>query len=76
MGSRSIDPPVEIVRDPLTGNLSLRLSFQGTADQTLWQAVDLNSPAVSIVPSGSGWLVILPAPSNTVDSYLLLGRKP
>jgi hypothetical protein len=68
--------PVEIVRDPLTGNLSLRVSFQGSADQNLWQAVDLNSPAVSIVPSGSGWLVTLPAPSNTVDSYLLLGSKP
>jgi hypothetical protein len=68
--------PVEIQRDPLTGNLSLRVSFEGSADRSLWQAVDLNSPSVSIVPSGSGWLVTLPAPSNTVDSYLLLGRKP
>lgn len=68
--------PVEIVRDPLTGNLSLRVSFEGSADQSLWQAVDLNSPAVSVVPNGNGWLVTLPAPSNTVDSYRLLGRKP
>lgn len=68
--------PVEIQRDPLTGALTLRLSFQGSADQNLWQPVDLGSPSVSIVPSGSGWLVTLPAPSNTVDSYILLGGKP
>ena len=49
-----------------------------TADQTTWSSILLNDPSVSITPaaSGLGWDVTLPAPSSSVDSYILLGRKP
>jgi len=66
----------EISRNPTTGVITLSLSLFGSADQNVWQVVDLSQPSVSMVPAADGWTVTLPAPSNTVDSYILLGTKP
>jgi hypothetical protein len=74
-GAIALSPP-RIERDPGTGAISLFLSLSGSADQAVWQDIDLSHPSVSIVPAGDGWNVTFPAPSNTVDSYILLGSRP
>ncbi|WP_035612830.1 LamG-like jellyroll fold domain-containing protein [Haloferula sp. BvORR071] len=68
--------PLRIDRNPGTGAVSLFLSVSGSANQTLWQDIDLSQPSVSIVPSGDGWNVSFPAPSNSVDSYILRSGRP
>lgn len=68
--------PLRIERDPGTGAIRLFLSLSGSADQSVWEDIDLSHPSVSIVPAGDGWNVTFPAPSNTVDSYILLGSQP
>lgn len=68
--------PLHIDRNPTTGAISLSLSLTGSADRSVWQPIDLSHPSVSIVPSGDGWSVTFPAPSNSVNSYLLLGSQP
>jgi hypothetical protein len=68
--------PLRIDRDPGTGAIRLLLSLSGSADQTLWQDIDLSHPSVSIVPDGDGWNVTFPAPSNSVNSYILLDAQP
>jgi hypothetical protein len=65
-----------IQRDAATGVVSLFLGLTGSADQTTWQPINLNSPSVTITPAANGWDITIPAPSNTVNSYVLLGRKP
>lgn len=68
--------PLRIERDPGTGAISLFLSLTGSANQSTWQAIDLSSPSSSIVPAGDGWNVTFPAPSNTVNSYIVTGSQP
>lgn len=63
-------------RDAGTGAITLSLGISGSADQAVWQAIDLGDPSVSIIPSGNGWSVTIPAPSDTVNSYILLGSQP
>lgn len=74
-GAIALSTP-RISRDPGTGAITLSLGLSGSADQAVWQAIDLGDPSVSIVPSGNGWNVTIPAPSNTVNSYILLGSQP
>lgn len=68
--------PLRIDRDPSSGAVSLFISLSGSADQSLWQDIDLSHPSVSILPAGDGWTVTFPAPSNTVNSFILLGSRP
>ena len=68
--------PLRIERDPGTGAISLFLSLSGSADQAVWQDIDLSHPSVSIVPAGDGWNVTFPAPSNSVNSYIVLDSRP
>lgn len=65
-----------IDRNPGTGQISLRVGFLGSADQSTWQPVDLGASSFSITPVADGWNVTLPAPSSSVDSYILLGNQP
>ncbi len=74
-GAISLSTP-GISRNPGTGAITLSLGLMGSANQSVWQPVDLSDPSVSIVPSGDGWNVTIPAPSNTVNSYILLGSQP
>ena len=69
-GAIAINTP-RIERNPTTGQISLFLSLSGSADQQSWQPVNLNSPSVTIVPATDGWDITIPAPSNTVNSYVL-----
>jgi uncharacterized repeat protein (TIGR02543 family) len=68
--------PVTLERNPTSGEIQLSFNFLGSADQTTWSTIPLNDPSVSITPSGTGWDLVLPAPSNTVNSYILKGSKP
>jgi hypothetical protein len=68
--------PLRIDRNPGTGAISLFLSLSGSANQTTWQDIDLSSPDASIVPAGDGWNITFPAPSETVNSYILTGPRP
>ena len=63
--------PLRIDRNPSTGAISLSLSLSGSANQTTWQDIDLTAPSASIIPAGDGWNVTFPAPSNSVNSYIL-----
>lgn len=63
-----------IQRDPDSGLVTLVFSPLGSADQETWQAIDFSHPSASIVPSGDGWNLTFPAPSNAVDHYLLQGE--
>lgn len=74
-GAISIVTPV-IERDPLTGALTLKVSFRGSADQLTWLAIPLTGPQVSITPDGNYLHITLPAPSSSVDSYILIGGRP
>ncbi len=65
-----------ISRDHATGEITLTLGLSGSADQSVWQAIDLTDPSVSVVPAGNGWSVTIPAPSSGVNSYILTGSKP
>ncbi|WP_193210553.1 LamG domain-containing protein [Luteolibacter marinus] len=67
---------LEIERNPVSGQITLRLGLQGSADRTNWSPVPLDSPAFSVTPAGDGWDVTIPAPSAEVDSYILLGSRP
>jgi hypothetical protein len=62
--------------NPETGAVTLLMSLTGSADQSIWQAIDLSDPSVSIVPTVDGWNVTFPAPSSSVNSYILMGEKP
>jgi|688.fasta_scaffold11033_8 hypothetical protein len=62
--------------NPETGAVTLLMSLMGSEDQSIWQAIDLSDPAVSIVPTVDGWNVTFPAPSESVNSYILLGEQP
>ncbi len=64
-----------IERDAGTGAISLFLEISGSADQETWQTINLSDPAVAITPAADGWTVTIPAPSSTVNSYVLLGSK-
>ena len=66
VASLSIDP------NPGTGNVTLGLSFSGSADGTSWSAT---MPA-SVVFSGNSLEVALPAPSASVDIYKLYSKQP
>ncbi|WP_367874262.1 LamG domain-containing protein [Luteolibacter sp. Populi] len=68
--------PLRIGRDASTGVISLSLSLSGSADQNLWQDIDLGSPSASIVPSGDGWNITFPAPSSTLNSYVVRTHQP
>lgn len=68
--------PLRIDRDPLTGQISLFLSLKGSATAGIWQDIDLSHPSVSIVPAGDGWDLTFPAPSNTLNSYLVVPEQP
>lgn len=68
--------PLRLERDPGTGAISLFLSLKGSATQGAWQDIDLNSPSASIVPSGDGWNLSFPAPSSSVNSYLVVPNQP
>ncbi len=68
--------PLRIERNPSTGVISLFLKLQGSADQSSWQAIDFSDPAASIVPAGNDWNLTFPAPSDTVNSYILTGPRP
>ena len=68
--------PLHIDRNPSTGVISLSLTFTGSPDRSAWQPIDLSHPSVSIVPSGDGWSITFPAPSNSVNSYILQGSQP
>jgi hypothetical protein len=68
--------PLGITRNPTTGAISLSLGLTGSANRSVWQDIDLSQPPASIVPSGDGWSVTFPAPSNSVNSYILLGSRP
>jgi hypothetical protein len=68
--------PLLIERNPTTGAISLKLSLSGSADQTVWQAINLSQPSTSIVPAGDGWNITFPAPSDTVNSYILRTNRP
>lgn len=74
-GAIAILTPV-IERDPLTGALTLKVAFQGSADQRSWSAIPLTGSEVSITPDGNHLHVTLPAPSSSVDSYILIGGRP
>jgi hypothetical protein len=67
--------PLRITRTPGSGAISLALSLSGSADQTNWQDINLSSSPASIVPAGDGWSVTIPAPSSTVNSYILRSSK-
>lgn len=60
-----------IERNPLNGQIGLFLSLSGTAGQGPLQPINLSSPSASVTPSGDGWNLSFPAPSNTVNSYIL-----
>jgi hypothetical protein len=62
--------------NPETGAVTLLMSLTGSADQSIWQAIDLSDPSVSIVPTVDGWNVTFPAPSSSVNSYILMGEQP
>jgi hypothetical protein len=68
--------PLRVRRDPATGALDLLFSIVGSTDQTEWQRVDLSHPSVSITPSGTGWHLTFPAPSNTTNSYVVTDQSP
>ena len=68
--------PVTLERNPTSGEIQLSFNFLGSADQTTWSTIPLNDPSVSITPSGTGWELVIPAPSNSVNSYILKGSKP
>ena len=74
-GAIAILTPV-IERDPLSGALTLKVAFQGSADQRSWSAIPLGGPEVSITPDGNYLHITLPAPSSSVDSYILIGGRP
>ncbi|QJE95257.1 LamG domain-containing protein [Luteolibacter luteus] len=74
-GAIALNAP-RIERNPASGVVSLFLGLSGSPDQGAWQPVNLNSPSVTITPVTDGWDITIPAPSNTVNSYVLLGRKP
>lgn len=65
--------PVHITRDPVTSALGLSVNIEASADQQTWQTINLGSG--SIVPSGNGWNLTIPAPSSTVNSYILRGSR-
>lgn len=68
--------PITLERNPTTGEIQLSFNFVGSANQVNWSTIPLSDPSVSITPSGTGWDLVLPAPSNTVNSYILKGAKP
>lgn len=68
--------PLGFQRNPSTGAITLSLGLSGSPDRSVWQPVDLSHPSASIAPSGDGWLVTFPAPSSTVNSYIVVGEKP
>lgn len=74
-GAIALATPV-IERDPVTGALTLKVAFHGSADQRTWSAIPLSGPEVSITADGNFLNVTLPAPSASVDSYILLGSRP
>lgn len=67
--------PLRITRTPGSGAISLALSLSGSTDRTNWQDISLSSPSASIVPAGDGWSVTIPAPSSTVNSYILRSSR-
>lgn len=56
-----------IAIDPNSGNVTLTLGFQGAPDQINYSTVIPQT----LVPVTGGWEVTLPAPSASVDSYIL-----
>ncbi len=68
--------PLGITRDPSTGAITLSLGLSGSPNRSIWQSIDLSDPTASIVPSPDGWIVTFPAPSSTVNSYIIIGQKP
>ncbi|MCW1925935.1 hypothetical protein OKA05_25475 [Luteolibacter arcticus] len=66
--------PLRINRNPATGAISLFLSLSGSPNHSTWQDIDLSS--ATIAPAGGGWNVTFPAPSNSVNSYILLDSQP
>jgi hypothetical protein len=66
--------PLQIERNPTTGAISLKLSLSGSPNQSTWQDIDLSS--ATIAPAGDGWNVTFPAPSNSVNSYILKAAQP
>lgn len=65
-----------IGRSQLGNEVSLTLQFLSSSNQADWSVVPLQSPHSSIQPVGDGFDVTLPAPSNSVNSYLLLHKLP
>lgn len=61
-----------IQRDPNSGLVTLLFSPLGSPDQESWQPIDFSHPSASITPAGDGWDLTFPAPSNTVDHYILM----
>jgi uncharacterized repeat protein (TIGR02543 family) len=74
-GAIALSTPL-LTRNPSTGALTLTMKLSGSTNQSTWQDIDLSAPSASIAPSGNGWNITFPAPSNTVNSYILLGNKP
>lgn len=74
-GAIELSTPL-LTRNPSTGALTLTMKLHGSANQSTWQNIDLSAPSTTITPSGTGWNITFPAPSNSVNSYILLGKKP
>ena len=66
--------PLQIERNATTGAITLKLSLSGSANQTTWQDIDLGT--ATMAPAANGWNVTIPAPSNTVNSYILRTTQP
>ena len=74
-GAIAIATPA-LERNPLTGALTLRVAFHGSADQQAWSVIPVSGPGVTITPDGTYLHITLPAPSSSVDSYILTGEHP
>ncbi|MGA0846758.1 MAG: LamG-like jellyroll fold domain-containing protein, partial [Luteolibacter sp.] len=70
-GVIQLNPP-GISTDPTTGDVTLSLSFSGSANQE--NLIPLTPQ--SVTPVQNGWEVTLPAPSSSVNSYILKTQYP
>lgn len=73
-GAIALSPP-EIAGNPATETIQLALSLDGSLDKISWQSIDLTQPSASITPSGDGWDITCPAPSNLTSTFVVLGRR-
>ncbi|RYD31694.1 MAG: LamG domain-containing protein [Verrucomicrobiaceae bacterium] len=67
--------PLRIDRNAGTGEITLSLGLWGSADGASFEQIQLGAPGAGITPADGGWNLTFPAPSNSVNSYILKAAR-